>query len=150
MQSGACCSFLSELKEKELFVLMGMSYTPEECSGFFAPILGGDRNFKTNVLKLLHNGCSATEIAEHIGMSPRNFARHFLREFGESMRSWTQKDKARRIELKLAIPETTIPDILIRYNFTDMSHFTKFCKSHYGCTPCEFQRRVKPKLPQKP
>lgn len=145
IQTHISCQFLNELKQKELFILLSHNYSSKELCNLLYPMVSNDINFRSNVLKLSQKEQSITELAQNMSMSPRTFSRKFLQEFGEPARHWLLKQKAKNIRLRLLVPGTTIADILLQYKFTDMSHFSKFSKEHYGCTPTELIKRLKKK-----
>lgn len=137
------CKYLNELKQKELFVIFPHNYALKELRAFFYPVLGHKTSFRTQVLKAAQSISTVQEIAQHLGMSKRNFSRKFSEEFGEPARFWLLKQKAKYIKLKLLVPGTTISDIMQEYKFTDLSHFTKFCKEHFGSTPTELIKKIR-------
>ena len=137
------CDYLYDLKQKELFIILTYNYTRKELAEFFYPVLGYGTSFKQRFQAIYKNGLSISEIASKMNMSLRTFSRKFYVEFGEPARYWLLKQKAKNIKLKLSIPGTTISDIILEFDFTDMSHFTKFCKHFYDCTPAELMRQIK-------
>lgn len=137
------CSFLHELKQKELFILMSRSYSQRELLELFYPIAGGNINFKSRVLENYREDISVKELAARFGISYSVFLRKFEAEFGMCVQEWRLKQKAKHIKLKLSIPSTTIADIIIEFNFSSPSHFTKFSKIHYGCTPTELIKNIR-------
>ena len=137
------CDYLYDLKQKELFIILTYNYTRKELAEFFYPVLGYGTSFKQRFQAIYKNGLSISEIASMMNMSLRTFSRKFYIEFGEPARYWLLKQKAKNIKLKLSIPGTTIFDIILEFDFTDMSHFTKFCKHFYNCTHAELMRQIK-------
>ena len=137
------CSYLHELKQKELFVLMGSDYTRAELLELFYPIAGGSIDFRSRVLENFTNEISVFELAQKFGMSYTNFLRKFKAEFGESVQDWMLKQKAKYIKLRLSVPTTTIADIIQEFGFTDASHFTKYCRKQFGCTPTELIKHIR-------
>ena len=128
------CSFMHELKQKELFILMSNSYSPNELIEFFYPIVGSNPDFKSTIFEMYSEGLSVQQFAQKFGMSYTGFLRKFKAEFGEPVQDWMLKQKAKHIKLKLSIPGTTISDIVNQFQFTDASHFTKYCHKYFGCT----------------
>lgn len=139
------CPYMSDLKEKELFALFPHNYSKEELCEFFYPISISDIYFRTKIIECLRKKMGVAEMANHLNMSPKTFGRRFMEEFGEMPRVWLQKQKAKQIKVHLLHPQATLMDIVVEYNFTDMSHFSKFCKEHYGCTPMEILKLIREK-----
>lgn len=137
------CSYLHELKQKELFVVMGSNYTQRDLLELFYPIAGGNIDFRSRVLENYNNEISVYELAQKFGMSYTNFLRKFKIEFGESVQDWMLKQKAKHVKLRLSIPTTTIADIIREFGFTDASHFTKYCRKQFGCTPTELIKQIR-------
>ena len=137
------CPYVSDLKEKELFALLPYNYSKEELCKFFHPILLSDIHFRGKVIQCMLKNLGIGEIARQLNMSVKTFGRHFIDEFGESPRVWLKKEKAKQIKIRLLNPDVTLMDIILEYNFTDMSHFAKFCREHYGCKPTEFLKQVR-------
>lgn len=136
------CNCLRVLKQQELFILLTYNYTKKELTDFFYPVMSYITNFKQNFLAHYRSGLTIGEIASKMNMSMRNFSRRFCQEFGMNARQWLLDQKAKSIKVKLSVPGVTIADIIIQYDFTDLSHFTKFCKHYYGCTPAVLCCRI--------
>lgn len=143
ISSNIKCRYLHELKQKELFVIMGASYNIRDLLELFYPISGGNFDFKTRVMESYDTFKSVNELAKKFGMCYTSFLRKFKAEFGETVQEWMLKEKAKHIKLRLSLPETTIADILTDFNFTDAPHFTKYCKKQYGCTPTELIKELR-------
>lgn len=143
LQNKTQCKSLTDLKLKEFFTILPRNYTPRELSNFFYPIISKELTFRAKLIKAADEGFTICGIARELGMSARTFSRKFNQEFGEPARYWLLKQKAQSIKLKLLVPGTTIADIMQEYKFTDMSHFSKFSKEYYGCTPTELIKQIK-------
>lgn len=139
------CRFLHELKQKELFVVLGAEFSARELVELFYPVSGGNIDFKTRIIENYHNGLDINELAEKFGMSYSPFLRRFKKEFGETAQYWMLKQKAKHIKASLSVPTVTISDIVKEFDFTDTSHFVRFCRKHYQCTPTELVRAVRTK-----
>lgn len=137
------CHFLHELKQKELFVIMGVEFAQRDLVELFYPIADGNVDFKTRIMEHYHYGLDVCELAEKFGMSYSPFLRRFKREFNETVQDWMLKQKAKHIKVRLSIPSVTIQTIIKEFDFTDSSHFTRFCRKQYGCTPTELVHSVR-------
>lgn len=145
IRKGIKCRFLHGLKQKELFVIMGAEFSDRDLAELFYPIVGGNGDFKTRIIESYRYGLDVNELANKFGMSYTPFLRRFKKEFNETVQEWMLKQKAKHIKLRLSIPTTTISDIIKAFNFTDASHFVRFCRKYYGCTPTELLNSVRNK-----
>ncbi|MGL5228004.1 MAG: helix-turn-helix transcriptional regulator [Bacteroidales bacterium] len=143
IKRGINCSFLHELKQKELFVLLGMEYSEKMLVELFFPIVGSNTDFKVRVMESYRYGQDVNELASKMGMSYSPFLRQFKQEFGETVKDWMQKQKAKNIKLRMSLPSTTISNIIWEFGFTDLPHFIRFCRKQYGCTPKELMNSIK-------
>lgn len=143
LAKGARCTFLHELKQKELFILLGVEYDEKSFAELFYPVLGSNTDFKSRVLENYHYGLDVSNLADKMGMSYSPFLRQFKREFGETVKDWMLKQKAKHIKLRMSLPSTTISDVIREFNFTDLPHFVRFCRQQYGCTPKELLNSIK-------
>ncbi len=141
IQADMCCAFLHQSKQRELFVLLQYCYTEEQVLNLFYPALG-ERSFKSWVLDNYKQGMSITELAKRRNMTHRTFARRFKEKFGETPRDWILKQKAKQILLRLSIPETTVNDVIMEFDFANQTYFYTFCKKQYGCTVTELLHKM--------
>lgn len=139
------CHQLHEMKQKELFLLLGSEYTERELLELFYPSIGGNVDFKSRVLESSRHGIDVAELANTLSMSYSPFLRKFKKEFGEPAKEWMLKQKAKHIILRLSIPTTTIADMVQEFGFTDLPHFIRFCHKHYGLTPKELVKSIRNK-----
>ena len=139
------CTFLDEIKRKELFILMSVDYTQEELLKLFYPITECNTDFKANVLEHYKYGISLQNLAQILGMSYSSFSKKFKLEFEEPVQEWMLKQKAKHIKLRLSVPTITHADIIQDFGFTDAPHFNKFCRKRFGCTPNELMQEVRKK-----
>jgi AraC-like DNA-binding protein len=137
------CAYLHELKHQELFLLLHLQYPKEELARFFYPIIGKSFDFRSlimdNYLKVSH----IDDLARLSGMGRTNFDNKFKDEFGTSPHQWILKQKAKFVRQSLGEPDTTFSDVMRKYNFNSATHFTRFCKQQFGCTPTEVVRQIR-------
>lgn len=134
--------FFSELKKKELLLLLQVNYTNEELSGFFLPVLSKDISFKETVLKEYLNVDTVKELAEKLNYSLSGFKKKFEQSFGQTAYSWIQEQKANDVFKELTENRKTIKEIVFQYKFSSQPRFYEFCKRHYGKTPKEIQKQL--------
>ncbi|MDR1344713.1 MAG: AraC family transcriptional regulator [Tannerellaceae bacterium] len=142
MKKNMNCAHLHELKHQELFLLLHTQYPKEDLANLFYPIIGKSFDFRTlimdNYLKIHH----IDELAEMSGMGRTNFDGKFKEEFGTSPHQWILKQKAKHVRNSLSEPGATFSDVMRKYNFNSATHFTRFCKQQFGCTPTELVKRM--------
>lgn len=139
------CAHLHEIKQKELFIVFRTAYMKEELVEFFYPILGFDIDFRARVLEAYGMGASIEELAKTLSMHEKTFTSKFSKEFGISYHQWVLKQKAKHIQHKLALPHTKIKDMIREFGFSDSSHFNRFCKKQFNCTPTELLGQMRGK-----
>jgi len=92
-------------------------------------------------LKLSDSSLSAEAIARGVGFSSRYINELFKDEETSLMRYiWQRRVEQCRKELQeshLAVQR--ISDIAYRWGFNDISHFSRFFKQQYGCSPREYR-----------
>jgi AraC-like DNA-binding protein len=137
------CSYLHELKHQELFLILHTLYPKEDLARFFYPIIGKSFDFRSlvmdNYLKIRH----IDELAHLSGMGRTNFDNKFKEEFGTSPHQWILKQKAKHVRHSLSEPDATFSDVMRKYNFNSATHFTRFCKQQFKCTPTELVKQIR-------
>jgi AraC-like DNA-binding protein len=127
---------LYEIKEKELFLLLHSCYTQEEIITLLYPIIGMS-DFKNFVLKNYPKVRNVAELVHISGMGRTAFDYTFRNVFGTSARQWMLTQIARQVEYKALEPEITIKDLIKEFKFDSASHFNRFCRKQFDCTPGE-------------
>lgn len=138
------CGFLHRIKQHELFVLFQYCYTKEQILKLFYPAIGLF-DFRSWVLANYHPQLSIVELAKKQNMTAKSFSRKFKKEFHDTFRNWTLRQKAKHIRHRLSIPGTTFSDIIRDFNFSDIRCFYNFCKEQYGCTATELVSQIREK-----
>jgi AraC-like DNA-binding protein len=142
LQKNINCVHLHDIKHQELFLILHTQYPKEDLARLFYPIIGKSFDFRSlimdNYLKIHH----IDELAHLSGMGRTNFDNKFKEEFGISPHQWILKQKAKHVRNSLAEPDSTFSDVMRKYNFNSATHFTRFCKQQFGCTPTELVRQL--------
>ena len=112
----------------ELFLLFRGFYRKEELAYLFHPIVGKSLDFRSLILENYLKVDQVDGLAKIAGMGRTNFNNKFKEEFGISPHQWLLKQKAKHVRL---------------YKFNSATHFTRFCKQQFGCTPSELLRQLK-------
>ena len=137
------CSFMYELKQKELFIIMAKTYTRAELIRFFSPIIHELPDFKTDILNHYQKGVSVQELVHKSNLNYHCFLKKFKLAFGLSAQKWILQQKAQQIKRLLSIPSTTLADIIREFGFSNGSHLNRYCHKYFGCTPSELTRMLK-------
>ncbi|MDR0537434.1 MAG: AraC family transcriptional regulator [Tannerellaceae bacterium] len=140
LNEGVACEHMHELKQKELFLLLRRCYSRDELLTLLYPIIGIS-DFKNFILQNYQNVENVGELADMSGMGRTAFDCKFREVFGVSTRQWILKQIAARIQYKIMDPEITIKDIMQEFKFNSASHFNRFCKQQFHCTPGELLKR---------
>jgi AraC-like DNA-binding protein len=144
LKGGIDCEHLHEIKEKELFMVLRRCYSKEEIMNLLYPIIGVT-DFKSFVLRNYRDVENVSELVDLSDMGRTAFDCKFREVFGESARQWMLKQMAMRIRYKAMDPEITIKDVMNEFKFNSATHFNRFCKQQFNCTPGELLGRTSAK-----
>ncbi|MDR1357156.1 MAG: AraC family transcriptional regulator [Tannerellaceae bacterium] len=142
LKGGIDCEHLHEIKEKEFFLVLRRCYSKEEIMNLLYPIVGVS-GFKGFVLQNYMDVDSITELAERSGMRRTLFDIRFREVFGLSARQWILRQTAKHVRYKAMDPDITIRDIMDEFKFNSATHFCRFCKQQFNCTPKELLRNAR-------
>jgi AraC-like DNA-binding protein len=131
---------LYEIKEKELFLLLHSCYTQEEVVTLLHPVIGMS-NFKNFIIKNYPKVRNVAELVRISGMGRTAFDYTFRNVFGTSARQWMLTQIAKQVEYKALEPEVTIKDLIKEFKFDSASHFNRFCRKQFDCTPGELIKK---------
>ncbi|MCD7977088.1 MAG: AraC family transcriptional regulator [Tannerellaceae bacterium] len=101
----------------------------------------GEPNFKNLILKHYKHINSVAELAVIAGMSRTIFDNKFKEVFGMSARKWILQETAKQVRFRAKQPNVTITDLMDEFKFNSATHFNRFCKQYFDCTPGELIRR---------
>jgi AraC-like DNA-binding protein len=133
---------LSEVKEKEIFLILKVFYSKQEVSRFLKPLLKQDMDFKAYVIKHYINAKNVDELAKSCDLSVRSFTRRFKEHFNDSPYRWILRQKANQIKILLADKKIPMQSIIRDYGFSSPAHFTTYCKKQFGATPSVFRNSL--------
>lgn len=137
LEQGINCEHFHEIKQQEMFLILRWFYKKEELAQLLYPIIGQSLDFKALVLENYLRVENVSELAELANMGRSNFDIRFRKEFGMPAGKWMLNQTAKHVRHYLSKPGTTISDVMIKFNFNSPTHFTRFCKQQFGCTPTE-------------
>jgi AraC-like DNA-binding protein len=140
LKGGIDCEHLHEIKEKEFFLVLRRCYSKEEILHLLYPIIGLS-DFKGFILQNYLKVESVTDLVDKAGMKRTAFDIKFREAFGTSTRQWMLSQIARHIRYKAMDPNITIRDLMTEFKFHSATHFCRFCKQQFGCTPGELLKK---------
>lgn len=143
LNDGLKCQSFFELKITELLFYLQAYYGKEQLYHFFFPILNPDAIFSEKVrLFCQHDSCTVKELAMHMNLSTRQFSRKFKQAFSTTPYQWIKEKKIKRIWRELTTTDKPIKQIAFDFEFSSLSHFTKFCKDELGNTPSRIRKNL--------
>jgi AraC-like DNA-binding protein len=140
LELGINCEHLHEIKERELFLLFRQLYNEDELARFFAP-LSGASDFKGFILENYRTVRGIAELARMSGMGRTAFDCKFKDIFGKSARQWMLQQTAQHIRYRIMDPDVTAKDLMNEFKFNSATHFNRFCRNQFGCTPGQLLRQ---------
>jgi len=145
LRNGINCEHYHELKQNEMFLIFRWFYPKEEMAALFYPMIGNSLDFKAVVLSSYTQVKNVNDLAKILNMGRSTFDSHFKQEFGMPPGQWLLKQKANHVRHYMSDPEATFSDVMVKFDFNSPTHFTRFCKQQFGCTPSELMARVRTK-----
>lgn len=143
LENGIDCEHLHALKQQELFLVFRWFYTREELAKLFYPMIGESLDFKSIVLENYAKVASVGDLARLAGMSRSSFDTTFKDVFGLSARQWMLRQTARHVRYQLTKPDTTISEVMGEFGFNSFTHFNRFCKQQFGCSPSQLIKELR-------
>lgn len=137
------CPMVYQLKQSELSLLFKLCYSQEELINFFLPVIRHNQEFEQFIMKNYLNIKGVKEFINLSGMRASTFNRKFKTHFGMSPYQWMIKQKAKHILHELNTRNKTIGDIMRKFEFSDASHFNRYCKAMFGRSPSEIRNNRK-------
>jgi AraC-like DNA-binding protein/mannose-6-phosphate isomerase-like protein (cupin superfamily) len=135
-------SGLSEVKQKEIFLILKVFYTKQELARFLKPLLKQDSDFKAQVISNYREARNIEDLAEKCNLSVRVFTRRFKSQFNDSPYRWMLRQRAKQIKVLLADKRIPMHSIVKDFGFSSPAHFTTYCKKQFGCTPSNFRNTL--------
>lgn len=142
-------SYLYETKYNEFFLILKHFYTRQEVIAILLPLLCDSPDFKLAVLRNYDKVESVSELAGTLNMGKSKFYNLFKESFGVPAYQWMLKQKAIRIANFMMTPGVTISETIIRFGFNSFTHFNRFCRQQYGCSPREMMEQLRQKRRRK-
>lgn len=83
------------------------------------------------------------DVARHIGVSPRHFARAFRQSVGLPPHQWLLRRRIERARELLKSSDSPIAQVAVICGFADQSHFTSTFRRSTGVTPARYRGGAK-------
>lgn len=143
IKKGINCLYYQGLIRKTVFFLFEMSYTKEQVTNFFYPILTRGFKFKNFIYNNYKQVPTVIELIELSKLSRSAFYKIFKEEFGLPAKKWLVQKKMALIAEKFKDDQLTIKEIMFDVGFDNHSQFTRFCKTNFGDTPSNLIRKYR-------
>lgn len=144
LKDGICCGHLQELKQEELFKLLGIYYTREKLALFLYPFtLKKDEDFRKVVVSHVLLAKNVQELVEMSGYTMTVFKKIFKETFNEPIYQWMLKQKADKLRMRLTENDVNLKEVIDEFGFSSPAHFTKFCKKWLGKVPTQYIEDIK-------
>ena len=89
------------------------------------------------------------QVAEFVGMSPRNFKRRFKAACGETMTAYLQRTRIAAACDRLVTGDAPIQQIIFDVGYSDASSFSRLFKETTGATMGDYRKRFQPVAPDR-
>ncbi|HJS55024.1 MAG TPA: AraC family transcriptional regulator [Chitinophagaceae bacterium] len=134
---------LLELKFKELLLNTISNPANKELAAYLYKVyLSGN----DDLCDIMERNClynlSLDEFARLCHRSLSKFKRDFDLVFGTSPGKWLMEKRLEYASRLLLNSKKTINDIVIESGFTNITHFDRIFKSHFGDTPLQYRKRL--------
>ena len=140
------CEHFFEIKNKEIFLVLRWFYPREDLALLLYPIIGQFLDFRAIVLENHSKIENVSDLVALTGMSRTNFDSTFKDEFGMPAHKWMLKQLAKRVLHNMTEPGATVGKVTKKLGFNSATHFTRFCKQQFGCTPTELLNNINGKF----
>ncbi|MGL5771921.1 MAG: helix-turn-helix domain-containing protein [Bacteroidales bacterium] len=129
------------IKHKEFFILLRSFYGSAEVQSLFYPLITQNIDFKSLIMDTYQKDSDLNALIKASCLSRSIFMKVFKKEFGITAYQWIMKQRCKRIIYYASLPGATIKDVMYKVDFDSPSHFNRFCRKHFNCTPKELLRK---------
>lgn len=143
VNDGIECPYMHHTKQRELSMIFRAYYSSIELTQFFLPTVKYVHEFEQFIMKNYLKMKGVKEFVDLSGLNTSTFNRRFKAHFGESPYQWMIKQKSKHIYHQLSVGTKTIAEIMREFDFSDASHFNRYCKTIFGASPTELRSRLK-------
>jgi AraC-like DNA-binding protein len=139
---GLRCNHYNAGKIRELFHILGKSYSKEELHNFFQPLLSSDTVFSQQVMERYASCRNITELAKAMNYSISGFEKRFKKVFNDAPYRWMMRKRAYEIYLHIETGEMNFKQISEKFGFSSSSVMNDFVKQMFGKTPGQIRKGV--------
>lgn len=82
------------------------------------------------------------DIAEALRMNPSYLSKMFKDETGTNLKEYIQLAKMKEAKNLIRYSSMSLTEIAVQLGYSDLSHFTKVCKTHTGYTPKQLKEQL--------
>ena len=116
----------------------------EELVPFFFPTVRRTHAFESFIMNNYLKVKGVQEFVDLSGMNLSTFNRKFKSHFKQSPYQWLIQQKSKHIYHDLSATNKTFAAIAREYDFSDASHFNRYCKAMFGASPSTVRKRRTP------
>ena len=102
---------------------------------------GALRDLQAWILEHLQEDLRVERLAEHVGMSPRNFARVFVREVGETPARFVEALRLEAAKRSLEHGDATVEGVALACGLRSAVELRRVFHRHLAMSPGEYRRR---------
>ena len=144
LDDGVVCPYMYIAKQKELSMIFRAYYPSEELVPFFFPTVRRTHAFESFIMNNYLKVKGVQEFVDLSGMNLSTFNRKFKSHFKQSPYQWLIQQKSKHIYHDLSATNKTFAAIAREYDFSDASHFNRYCKAMFGASPSTVRKRRTP------
>lgn len=141
LDDGVTCPYMYAAKQKELSMIFRSYYSTDELRTFFFPTVRRTPEFETFVMNNYLKMKGVQEFVDLSGMNLSTFNRKFKAHFKQSPYQWLIQQKSKHIYHDLSTTNRSFASIAREYDFSDASHFNRYCKTMFGSSPSTIRHR---------
>lgn len=127
--------FYADIKIREFFFLIGISYSENDRRRFFESLDTTEQSFAALIYSNYKQASSVKELASMTCYSLSGFEKRFRKIFGQPASQWIAKQKAQKIYTEICNTTKPFKQLSHEYGFACPAHFTRFCHKHLGKSP---------------
>lgn len=140
LDDGIACPYMHKTKQRELSTILRAYYPPEDLMTFFLPTVQTTHEFEYFIMNNYLEMKGVKEFVDLSGMNLSTFNRKFKAHFKETPYQWLIKQKSKHIYHELTSTNKSFIQIARQFQFTDASHFNRYCKGMFGAVPSQIRK----------
>lgn len=145
LSEGIGDQYYYKIKHKEFFILLRSFYDSKDIQNLFYPLITQNIDFKSLIMDTYQKDSDLNALIKASCLSRSIFMKVFKKEFGITAYQWILKQRSKSIIYYASLPGASIKDVMYKVGFDSPSHFNRFCRKHFNCTPKELLRKCQTK-----